>query len=503
MQPVEADRVRIDLDEIKAIRSLCRESFYDFLMEFWGTIIAEEPQMNWHIQYLCDELQRMAERVFRNEPKEYDLVINIAPGSTKSTIVSQAFPAWTWTRMPSCRHICASYAYQLAIKDSVRCRDIVQSALYQRVFPEIQLREDENMKGLFVNTLMGSRLSVGVRGQVTGYHGHFLMVDDPLNPEESYSEAELFKTNRWMETTLPSRRINKSVTPMILVQQRLHQADPSGEKLAKGGAVKHICLPAELTDAVSPPEVRKFYHEGLFDPIRLPRSVLDQMRSELGEYGYASQFLQDPVPLGGGMFKIGCLKMEKECPRMVRLIRSWDKAGTKDGGAYSCGVLLGMDRQKEVWILDVVRGQWGATERERVILKTAQNDAKGKMECGTRVYQAGVGSGGEIWVEVILEKEGGSGGKESAEGTIKRLKGFHVTAYHPTGSKEARAYQFASQVGVQDNIHVLQREWTRPLLEEFRFFPHSKYKDQVDAASAGYNKLAKKPRRVGALRLAA
>lgn len=486
------------LSEIGVLRSICRDSFFEFLKEFWPTIIAEDPIWNWHIEYLCNEIQKVAERVFQGLPKLYDLVINISPGSTKSTIISQVFPAWTWSRMPSARHICASYAYQLALKDSIRCRDIVESALYQACFPNIHLREDENMKGLFVNTLKGSRLSVGVRGQVTGYHGHFLAVDDPLNPEEAFSEAELAKANRWMETTLPSRAIDKAITPLILVQQRLHQGDPSGEMLAKGGDVKHICLPAELTDAVAPPELREFYRDGLFDPIRLPRSVLEEMRRKLGEYGYASQFLQDPVPLGGGMFKIDCFKLEKESPRqMVKLIRSWDKAGTKGGGAYSCGVLMGIDKIGDPWIIDVIRGQWAAAEREKIIKRTAEMDASGIYVRTTKEEDA------ETYVEILLEIEGGSGGKESAENTIRNLAGFHVTAVHPTGDKEARAYAFASQVGVQDHVHVLERHWTRAYLEELRFFPRSKYKDQVDASAAAYNRIARRKRRIGGLKLAA
>src|SRR5690606_8092895 len=134
-------------------------------------------------------------------------------------------------------------------------------------------------KGLFVNTSKGFRYAAGIGGAVTGYHGHFLIVDDPLNPEESFSDAELKNANRWMETTLPSRKVRQAqnVVPTILVQQRLHQDDPSGRMLEKNkgtGRVKHICLPGEVTDRISPPELRKFYRDGLLDPSRMSRSVL-------------------------------------------------------------------------------------------------------------------------------------------------------------------------------------------------------------------------------------
>lgn len=381
--------------------------------------------------------------------------------------------------MPSAKFICASYAHQVALKDSLKTRDLVQSPKFQSCFPAIQMREDENTKGLFTNTLMGFRLSAGVGGLVTGYHGHFLIVDDPLNPEESFSEAELKSVNRWMTNTLPSRKVDKRITPTILIQQRLHQADPSGEMLAsKTGKVKHICLPGELTDNVSPPELAANYVSGLLDPIRLPREVLEKSAQEMGAYGYAAQILQDPVPLGGGMFQVAKIELvEAEPSKRGRVIRSWDKAGTKDAGNWSVGVKMMVDEVRKIyWVLDVVRGQWGASVREAMILQTAQTDG--------------------FDVRIALEVEGGSGGKESGENTVSMLAGYAVIAYHPTGDKPSRAYPFASQVGA-GNVKCLNREWTKTYLDELRFFPYSRFTDQVDASSGAFNRLARKKIRVG------
>jgi predicted phage terminase large subunit-like protein len=471
----------MNLSYHSVLASVCRDSFLDFLQKFWGQIIHEDPVFNWHIEYLCNELQQVAERVFLSKEKAHDLIINIPPGSTKSTICSQMFPAWVWTRMPHAQFICASYAHQIALKDSIRTRDIVQSDLYQKCFPDIQLREDENTKGLFVNTKKGFRFSAGVGGAVTGYHGHFLIVDDPLNPEEAVSEAELKGVNRWMRETLPSRKMRfaENVVPTILIQQRLHQADPSGEILekTKGRGIKHICLPGEVTEAISPPELAEKYQDGLLDPIRSSKTVLVEMRRDLGEYGYAAQILQSPVPLGGGMFKVERFIKEEHPPkRFLRKVRSWDKAGTELGGAFSVGVLMGIDTKNATWILDVIRGQWGSTKREEMIRHTAEVDGKD--------------------VHILLEIEGGSGGKESGENTVRNLAGFKVDVYHPTGDKEARAYPLSSQVG-GGTVHLLNREWTREYLEELRFFPNSKYKDQVDASSGGFNWLVKKRIRIG------
>jgi len=472
--------------ENKVLASILRDSFYQFVKEFWHVVIPEEPVFNWHIEVICNEMQYVAKRVFKNKPRKHDLLFNVPPGSTKSTICSQMFPAWVWTFFPTARFICGSYAHAIALKDSIRTRDIVQSELYQACFPTIQLREDENTKGLFMNTDGGYRYSVGVNGAVTGYHGHFLIIDDPLNPEEAYSEAELKVANRWMSNTLSTRKVSKQVTVTILVQQRLHQTDPSGEMIGRLSKEKlrHICLPGELlADAnnfVSPPELADNYIDGLLDPVRLPKASLDELRSELGEYGYASQILQDPVPLGGGLFQVSKLVLEPVLnEKIIKKVRSWDKAGTAGGGAYSVGTLMGFSKTGRFWILDVIRDRWSSTKREEQIKFTAGLDG--------------------VEVEIVLEIEGGSGGKESGENTVRNLAGYKVYTFHPTGDKEARAYPFSSQVGA-GNVSVLLRDWTQPLIDEMRYFPHSKYKDQVDTCGAGFNRLAgkKKKRRVGA-----
>mgnify|MGYP003627897395 CR=1 FL=1 len=479
--------------EVDLIRSICHESFYEFLKEFWDVIIPEEPVWNWHIEYLCDEMQKMAERVFEGKPKKHDLIINISPASTKSTIASVAFPAWTWTRFPTARHICGSHAFDLGMDLSRKCRDIINTQdrihgkpSYRDCFPDVRLREDQNTKGYFANTAGGMRKSVTVGGKSpVGFHGHFLIIDDPIDPQKVLSEAEIKNANDWMFETLPSRKVDKLVTPMILIMQRLHQNDPTGGRLAKGesaGKIKHISLPADISEGyeVKPKSLRSKYTDGLMDVVRMPRSVLREARSQLGEFGYSGQYGQNPVPLGGGMFKVDRIRIDQppQTINMKRMIRFWDKAGTSGGGAYTVGVLMGLDADNRYWILDVIRGQWDSSEREKIIEQTANMDG--------------------VKVIIGLEQEGGSGGKESAEATVRRLAGYRVRVDRPTGDKAWRADPFSSQVNGH-NVSMKKADWNLDYLDELRFFPASTYKDQVDASSGGFNLIATARRKVGAL----
>lgn len=482
-------------DEYDLVRSICKSSFYDFVKEFWSIISKARPVWNWHIEYLCDELQYMAERVFRGQKKLHDLVVNISPGTTKSTIMSVMFPIWCWTRMPEFQFIGASYTADLARDLSMKSRDIVQSDHFKRIFPEIQIREDQNTKGLFKNKQGGWRYAVGINGMVTGMHAHFIVIDDPLDPQMALSDADIKSANAWIVNTLSTRKVEKSVTPIALVMQRLHQDDPTARFL-KQKNVKHINLPAEITskDNVVPKDLEKYYKDGLMDPVRLSQEVLDEERSK-GELYYASQFLQDPAPEGGAMFKVDRIKVSREVPkRWRRLVRFWDKAGTRDGGAYTVGVLMGLDTDGRYWILDVIRGQWDSWERERIIRDAALKD-------GWKVL-------------VGVEQEPGSGGKESAEGTHRRITQLRGPKDQPfrckivkvditTGGKVARADPFSVVVN-QRNVYLVdssdEEGWNKEWLEEHRYFPNSRNKDQVDATAGAFSLCGVRKTRIGGIK---
>jgi hypothetical protein len=249
--------ITASLDYHKTIAAVSKRSFYHFLRHFWGIVNEEEPEWNWHIEYLCNEIQEMLERVFKNEPKQHDLIVNISPGETKSTIFSIYLTPWAWTRMPSFRSINGSYADDLALEMARKARDVVQSEKYMACFPDVRIRNDMNTKSNFVTTRGGQRISTSTGAGITGKHAHAIIIDDPLNPKQAASEVELEKANNWMTETLPSRKVNKMVSPMMLIMQRLHQNDPTGNRLkrAEGSEtdrVRHISLPATTEYTVKP-----------------------------------------------------------------------------------------------------------------------------------------------------------------------------------------------------------------------------------------------------------
>lgn len=334
---------KVPVNKTSLLRSICRESLTEFVREFWHLIPGAGDKLvwNWHIDLFCDELQVMAERVFKGIKKEYDLVLNVSPGTSKSSIFSILFPAWVWTRMPSARFITASHTEELVLDLANKAREVIRSELYQSCFPEVQLDPKQDAKGYYTNTSGGDRKTCTVAGKSPiGFHGHFLITDDAIDPAKVLSEAELVTARNFITNVLPSRKVDKMVAVTMLVMQRLGLNDPTDVMLKealKDGAdpVRHVCLPSELdvgTDGayldanVSPKELATRYIDGLMDPVRLNRESLAPYKAR-GLHYYSTQFLQKPYAQEGEMFKREWFNNRiRAAPYNAKRIRFWDRA---------------------------------------------------------------------------------------------------------------------------------------------------------------------------------
>lgn len=474
----------------ESLRKLNDASLYNFLRCFWSEVSQDEFKPNWHIEHvLCPELEKIAHQVGNKQPKEYDLIINVPPGTTKTIVCNVMFPVWCWTKWYWMRFITGGYSSDLALEAAEYSRDIVRSERFKRIYPELAIKQGKEVKSNFRVVKKewkysgqaprlhhgGGRVATSTGARGTGFHGHINIIDDPLNPEQAVSEVELKTANRWVSQTMSTRKTEKKVSVLIIIMQRLHQNDPSGNMLGKKKNIKHICLPGEIRnyrDLVSPPELVKYYRNDLLDPVRMPWKVLEEMEADLGQYGFAGQVGQKPTPPGGGMFKVEHFQVITQLPSPVNfeeVVRYWDKAATEDAGAYTAGVKLARLSNNRFIVMDVKRGQWSTEERERIIRETAEADG--------------------VDVEVGVEKEGGSGGKESAEATIRNLAGYNCYAESPVGDKAFRADPFSVQVN-NGNVRLLYGAWNKEFVDEFEYFPFGTYKDQVDATSGAFKRLA-------------
>jgi predicted phage terminase large subunit-like protein len=479
---------------------MCKRSFAFFVKEFWSEIDPEELVWNWHLDVLCHEIEVVYRRVFKRQPKEYDLVINVPPGTSKSKIVTIMGPVWGWLNDPTLKTINGSYSGDLSLEHADAARDLIKSRRFSIYFPKLKIRADKDTKGSYQILyqpadedswkLGGSRYAASVGGAVTGMHALIINVDDPLNPKKAASDLELKSANHWMEQTLSTRKINKRVTPTILVMQRLHENDPTGKLIFKMKAgkkqVRHICLPGEIKDKktealVSPSCLALYYVNKKLDPVRMDDTVLDELMADLGQYGYAAQIQQNPSPPGGGMFKVENFKFaarEEIAEFLIAdVVRYWDNAGTdaldNPGSCFTAGVKMGKLIPNNPFycdfvVLDVVRGQWASEERERRKKMVAELDG--------------------VEVKVYVEQEPGSAGKDVAAATVKNMAGFAVYPETSSGDKVKRADPFSVQVN-WGKVLLVRAPWNSDYIAELEGFPFGNRKDQVDASGGAFNKI--------------
>lgn len=459
-------------DFVEIEREYCTRRLVNFVERAWHVV---EPSTKytpgWHINAICEHLEGVSDGSIRN------LLINIPPRHAKSLLLAVFWPCWEWTLTPCTRWLFSSYAQQLSIRDSAKCRRLIQSPWYQSLWGDkFKLSDDQNAKMRFENNATGYRLATAVGAAATGEGGDIVAVDDPHSAQQASSPVQRESALVWWDETMSTRLNDARTGRKVIVMQRLHERDLSGHVLDKGG-YEHLCLPAEFESArrcsTSIGWVDPRTEEGeLLWPERMGSDQIAERKRDLGEYGYVGQYQQRPAPRGGGMFPIDRFNISPHAVDQTKIassVRYWDKAGTEGGGAYTAGVLMHRMKDGTYVIEDVVRKQMGALERETKIRQTAVADGK-------RV---------KIWIE----QEPGSGGKESAEATIRNLAGYIIKKDRVTGSKESRAEPYAVQVQ-GGNVTLVAAEWNRPFMGEHETFPVGQYKDQVDAAAGAFAKLA-------------
>lgn len=463
----------------------CERSLLKFMQHGWHVLEPAKREFiqSWALGAICEHLQAVTHGEIRR------LLINVPPGFTKSLATCVFWPAWEWgpLNMPWLRSISASYSAHLAVRDSRKMKMLVTSDWYQANWGDrVRLADDLQGKGYWGNTNNGWILATSVGGIGTGERGDRFRIDDPHNVKEVESETVRYETLLWFNETVPTRLNNQSTDPIVVIMQRTHSDDVANRAIELG--YTHLCLPMRYEKSrrchvqVTGFKDRRKTEGELLDPIRFPEEVVAELEEVLGAYGTAAQLQQRPAPRGGGLFPVDKFQYLDSVPLPKDIavsVRYWDKAGTESPTASrTAGVLMHKLKDGRFVIEDVTKGQWSSLNRETRIRAAAESD-------GYKVV---------IWVE----QEPGSGGKDSAESTIRNLAGFRAYAERATGDKVTRAEPYAAQVEA-GNVHLVRGSWNREFVSEHEVFPMGKFKDQVDAAAGAFNKVSGKNSRMAAL----
>ena len=496
-------------DEDLAVKKECEESLHAFIKRFWHIIEGGNTfSDNWHIRDITLHLQAAYEGRIRY------LVINIPFRCMKSLICNVFFPAWLWTNKPNSKVFCLTGDKELALRDSVKCRRLMQCAEYQKLWgSEFTFNKDVNTNSRYSNNKGGERMIKSISGNAVGHGGHFNIIDDINRQQDIIYKTLRDRTNAFLESSILVRQDNTTSGVTIMIMQRLHEEDGANLLLSKNlpGTV-HLMLPMEfdpsracttipLTDgAPAWKDPRTKDHELLW-PARFPRHYVDELKKILRtSYNISSQLQQLPTAESGTYFKRDWFRIwaEERTPKLDFVMQSWDTAVSTeiDACLSACttwGLFRTMNGAYNVILLNCWTGRLEQPDLRRMIIQHARNYHSKGPEDGRSGPKA----------DMVLIEEAFTG-----KGLIQDLKpsGIPVFAFNPRHhglpghqnetSKNARA-RLASVLVEQGIVWLPSKDgillsFAERVLKAALACPVGKDQDIIDTMSQAFIEMRKR-----------
>ncbi|NKB60969.1 MAG: phage terminase large subunit [Gammaproteobacteria bacterium] len=369
------DSIHQSAEKVALLKSTLELSHLYFWRYFFKNQTGIKTIVNDHHQVISDTL----DRVFNGEITR--LIINIPPGYTKTELAVISFVAHGLALNPKAKFIHTSYSAGLALENSTKARDIVRSPEYQQLWP-MALRDDKDAKGSWFNEDGGGMYSASAGGQLTGFRAGYaddgftgaFIIDDPIKPDDAFSEKIRGDINRRFTNTFKSRLMCESV-PIILIMQRIHQDDPTGFLLQGGTGEKwhYLKIPVSIDDD-SLSVNKSFTHaipieHGLPDgPLweyKHNQQQIETLKADV--YTYAAQYQQEPDTMETGMVKREWFGFYDQIPSTISLFTMFADTAMKKGehNDYSVFGLFGtamVGNTRKLYVLHIERGKWDAHE---------------------------------------------------------------------------------------------------------------------------------------------
>lgn len=498
---IDRDAQLLDLD-----RADCEESLYTFLKSAWKYIDPAQWKDAWAVDAICEHLQAVVDGQIKH------LIINCPPRIGKSNTVSVAFPAWTWAQpaiSPTCGpgvpFLYASYADKLSLRDSVKCRRLIESPWYQaRWGNRYQLTSDQNTKSRFTNDKGGDRLITSIGAGVTGEGGNIICIDDPNAANDVESEATTETTISWWTTAMPTRLNDPMFGAFIIIQQRLGEDDLTGHILEhEADGWTHLCLPGRY-------EPERSFHtsigwkdprtepDELLWPERFSEEYLKRLEKSMGPFTFAGQIQQRPEPKGGGIIKREWWKVWEpdSYPPMDFILATLDGAYTEDrmndpSGMIVWGIFSGDVQSPTTRIVGpdghVIRPDSTYSEfAPRVMCMYAWDTRLELHELVEKTANTCI----KMKVDLLLIENKASGISVAQE--VRRLysrERFGVELFDPKSQDKAARLYSVQHLFAEGIINGPDRPWMERVINQVAQFPKGKNDEYVDLTSMGLRKL--------------
>jgi len=441
----------IKLEKLKQ-KELAQEKFIKFVERVWPTFISGR-----HHKIMASAFERVAAGELKR------LIINMPPRHTKSEFASYLLPSWFLGKFPHKKVIQTSHTAELAVGFGRKVRNLVDSEVYNSIFPDLSLQADSKAAGRWNTSKGGDYFAIGVGGAVTGKGADLLIIDDPHSEQEAALAAvnpDIYdKVYEWY-TSGPRQRLQPGGA-IVVVMTRWAQRDLTGQVL-KNAALRGETDWEVIEFPAIMPSGKPLW------PEFWSLEELEALHEELPNAKWQAQYQQNPVGNESAIVKRDWWKIweGEKPPKCEYILQTWDTAFEKHQRAdYSAGTTWGVFYHEEdnnnpnIILLN--------TYKKRVEFPDLKRDVLAE-------YKEWEPDG------LLIEK------KASGAPLIYDLRamGIPVQEYTPSkGQDKIARLNSVSDIIASGKVWVPQTRWAEELMDEVAAFPAGEHDDLVDATT--------------------
>lgn len=391
------------------------------------------------------------------------LIINIPPRYGKTELAVKMFIAWSLAKNPQSKFIHLSYSDSLALDNSSQTKEYIESEAFQNIW-QMKLKKDAQSKGKWFNDFGGGVYATSSGGAITGFGAGVsesdkfsgaIIIDDPLKPDDAFSEVKRNFVNQRYNNTIRSR-VNDRKTPIIVIMQRLHEEDLSGYLLAGGSGEKwhHLCLPA-LNENNEPlyPEKHTF-------------KELEAIR-QANRYTFAGQYMQKPAPDEGGEWRRNWFEIinKSELKEDIKWELIIDGAYTKNTLNDPTGLQVGAKFGNDYVILSSIDKYLELPELIKFIPTYIDS-----LKVNVKMVLVEPKASGKSIVQLL---------RQQTKLNISEIKTDMV------GMSKIERARTASPYIESNRVKLVKGSWNEAFLNQIAMFPNAKHDEHIDLTSYG------------------
>ena len=432
-------------------------------------------------------LKRLGNLLMDTEAGTKDRVaVSMAPRFGKSQMISIYFPAWYLGRNPDHKIIVASHTADLAVDMARKVRNLMQTAEYKAIFPNVSIAADAKAAGKWNTNRGGEYYAVGVGGALAGRGGDLIIVDDPLSEQDikNGNFDSLDVVYEWFRAGLRTRLMPGG--RIAILHTRWHQRDLIG-RLLKDSAMNEEAdqyemfeFPAILNDG-NPEDHPTDPPKSLW-PQQWSLESLLRTKASMPLWQWNAQYMQNPTAQDSALIKREWIQWwdKPEPPAVDFIVQAWDTALTT--------------KERSDWS---VCQTWGVWFNESTNLQCAilLNNAKFKLEFPDLKEEARRQFANWQPDSVIIEA------KASGQPLIDEMRrsGIFVQDFSPgKGQDKIARVNSVADMFASGQVWVPETSWAEDAVEEWTSFPSADHDDQTDTMTLALRRI----RQGGLLRLA-